>query len=60
MFATVWVKDYDITVEKIWQNVGNFRDYLPDSVTVELLKNGSSFDTAKTPAVSSITVDYQE
>ena len=49
MYA-IWVKDYDITVEKEWQDESNkFGDHIPESITVELLKNnGQSFSPKRT------------
>ena len=47
MYA-VWVKDYPIKVQKNWDNVGAFGDYIPQTVTVEVLKNGTSMSPAVT------------
>ena len=47
MYA-VWVKDYPITVQKKWENTTGFENHIPETVSVEILKNGESFEPKET------------
>ncbi len=54
MYA-VWVKDYPITVQKNWENATGFENHIPDTVTVEILKNGESFNPKETITITKDT-----